>query len=79
MGQLLFKRVKLQGTLLSPRSDDYKAKLVADLNREVVPLIADARIQPVIDTIMAFDDLPEAHRYMEANKNLGKIIVSLEK
>lgn len=79
MGQLLFKRVKLQGTLLSKRSDDYKARLVADVNKDVVPLIADGSIQPVIDTVMAFDNLPEAHRYMEANKNLGKIIVSLEK
>ena len=78
MGQLLFKRVKLQGTLLSPRSDDYKARLVADVNKEVVPLIADGTIQPVIDTVMAFDRLPEAHQYMEADKNLGKIIISLE-
>ena len=79
MGQLLFKRVKLEGTLLSPRSDEYKAQLVAELNERVVPLIADGSIKPVIDTVMDFDSLPDAHRYMEANKNLGKIIVSLEK
>lgn len=78
MGQLLFKRVKLQGTLLSNRDDDYKARLVADVNKDVVPLIADGTIHPVIDTVINFDHLPEAHRYMEANKNLGKIIVSLE-
>lgn len=79
MGQLLFKRVKLEGTLLSPRSDEYKAQLVVELNERVVPLIADGSIKPVIDTVMDFDSLPDAHEYMEANKNLGKIIVSLEK
>lgn len=79
MGQLLFKRAKLEGTLLSPRSDEYKAQLVAELNQNVVPLIADGRIKPVIDTVMTFDQIPDAHRYMEENKNLGKIIVSLGK
>ena len=43
-----------------------------------MPLIADGTIQPVIDTVMAFDRLPEAHQYMEADKNLGKIIISLK-
>jgi putative PIG3 family NAD(P)H quinone oxidoreductase len=79
IGQLLFKRLKLQGTLLSPRSDDYKARLVNEVNENVVPLIADGTIQPVIDTIMDFDSIPDAHRYMEDNKNLGKIMISLEK
>lgn len=79
MGQILFKRVKLEGTLLSPRSDEYKAALVTELNQNVVPLIADGRIKPVIDSVMTFDQIPDAHRYMEENKNLGKIIVSLEK
>jgi putative PIG3 family NAD(P)H quinone oxidoreductase len=77
MGQLMSKRVKLEGTLLSARSDQYKADLAADLHRDVIPLIADGTIAPIIDTTFDFADLPDAHRHMEADKNLGKIIVTI--
>lgn len=79
MGQLLFKRVKLEGTLLSPRSDQYKADLVASLNEKVVPLISDKTVEPIIDKVFAFSEIPDVHRYMEEDANLGKIIVSLDK
>ncbi|MEF9948969.1 MAG: zinc-binding dehydrogenase, partial [Comamonas sp.] len=34
-------------------------------------------LRPVVDKIFAFDDLVEAHRYLESNQQIGKIVVSV--
>lgn len=35
------------------------------------------KLKPVIDKIFAFDDIAEAHRYMESNTQVGKIVVTI--
>jgi len=34
-------------------------------------------LQPVIDRVFAFDQIVEAHRYLEGNQQLGKVVVSV--
>lgn len=34
-------------------------------------------LMPVIDSVFNLEDIAEAHRHMEANKNMGKIVVNL--
>jgi len=43
-----------------------------------LPLLKQGRINPVIDTIMELSQAYDAHRYMEANENFGKIILKIE-
>ncbi|MCC5890735.1 MAG: NAD(P)H-quinone oxidoreductase [Alkalibacterium sp.] len=78
LGELMKKRIALEGTLLTPRSDDYKAQLTKEFSKEALPLFNDGRLKPVIHSILGFDELPEAHRQMEENENVGKIILSFE-
>jgi NADPH:quinone reductase-like Zn-dependent oxidoreductase len=35
------------------------------------------RLQPVVDEVFTFDDLPEALRCMEAAKHFGKLVVTV--
>ncbi|NDM09797.1 zinc-dependent alcohol dehydrogenase family protein [Acinetobacter baumannii] len=35
------------------------------------------KLKPVIDKTFAFDDIAEAHRYMESNAQVGKIVVTV--
>jgi NADPH:quinone reductase-like Zn-dependent oxidoreductase len=42
-----------------------------------LPLFERGELKPVIDVTYAIDDVVSAHRYMEANKNAGKIILKL--
>lgn len=35
------------------------------------------KLKPVIDKVFAFDEIVEAHRYMESNAQVGKIVVTL--
>jgi NADPH:quinone reductase-like Zn-dependent oxidoreductase len=35
----------------------------------------DGRLKPVIDKVFDLDDIAQAHRYLESNVQLGKIVV----
>lgn len=69
------KRVQITGTLLTPRSDAYKAALTTEFAERALPLFAEGKIRPIVDTIFSLDDIQQAHEHMEANKNIGKIII----
>ena len=75
--ELLTKRVTVKGTLLTPRSDAYKAKLTQEFVKVVMPYLASGSIRPIIDTTFSLEEVAKAHRYMESNKNSGKIILTL--
>jgi NADPH:quinone reductase-like Zn-dependent oxidoreductase len=39
--------------------------------------LASGALRPVIDRVFAFDDIADAHRYLEANAQVGKIVVKV--
>ena len=47
------------------------------VHREMLPLFDSGALRPVIDSRYAFDDIADAHRYMESNANVGKILIDL--
>lgn len=74
---LMPKRLSLKATLLTPRSDEYKAELTQEFAHRIMPFFEEDIIQPIVHSILDFEDLPEAHRQMEANENTGKIILQV--
>ncbi|MEY8446277.1 NAD(P)H-quinone oxidoreductase [Enterococcus ratti] len=74
---LITKRIQLIGTLLTPRSDRYKAMLTQEFMKVVGPYLAKKQVKPIIDRTFSLDEVKKAHEYMEANKNIGKIILTL--
>lgn len=76
--QLMLKRVQLIGTLLTPRSDEYKAKLTKEFEENVMPAFKNKLIKPIVDTTFRLENIREAHDYMEANQNIGKIIIEVK-
>lgn len=78
LGILISKRVQLIGTLLTPRSDSYKAQLTQEFMDNVGPYLADGQVKPIIDCTFPLDQVKKAHEYMEANKNIGKIILTIQ-
>lgn len=75
---LLLKRIHLKGTLLTPRSDEYKKELTAEFVKKAMPLFTQNKIKAVIDSVYPLEEIQHAHRHMEANKNIGKIILHLD-
>jgi NADPH:quinone reductase len=75
LGLLLTKRARIHGTLLRSRPLEEKASLTQAFSRQVVPLFADGRLVPVVDEVLPMEEVREAHRRMEANRNVGKIVL----
>ncbi|XP_010742228.3 quinone oxidoreductase PIG3 [Larimichthys crocea] len=79
LGKLLSKRGHLLCSLLRSRSLQYKADLVEAFSQTVLPHFSEqgAFLTPVIDSTFNLESIAEAHRHMEANKNTGKIVVTV--
>lgn len=76
--ELMAKCVQLTGTLLTPRSDAYKARLTKEFMDRVMPLMDQGKIRPVVDKVFPYEQVKDAHEYMEQNKNIGKILLSFQ-
>jgi len=77
MGLLLMKRATWVGTTLRARPLERKLALCQRFAAEMLPLFESGALHPVIDSRFAFDDIADAHVHMEANKNIGKILIDL--
>lgn len=77
LGSLLRKRLEVVGTVLRSRSRAEKATLTAEVRDRVVPLLEDGRLWPVLDRTFPLGQADEAHRYMAADRNLGKIVLEV--
>jgi putative PIG3 family NAD(P)H quinone oxidoreductase len=74
---LLVKRVHWIGTALRTRPLEQKIALCQRFRREVIPLFESGALRPVIDSRFALDDIVDAHRRMDANANVGKILLEI--
>jgi len=83
LAQLLAKRIQLTGTTLRTRPADYKADLVASFPQDCLPffdkVMADGTtLRPIIDKVyVGLDQMPEAHKRMDADQNIGKLVVQV--
>jgi len=75
MGTLLRKRVTIVGTVLRARTLEEKIELAREFSARVIPLFEAGRLKPVIDHVMPFDSVREAHSLMQSNKTFGKIVL----
>jgi putative PIG3 family NAD(P)H quinone oxidoreductase len=77
LGLLLVKRVHWIGTALRSRPLEQKIALSQRFRSEVIPLFESGALRPVIDSRFRLDDIVDAHRHMEANANVGKILIDV--
>ena len=71
----MLKRLLISGSTLRVRSNDEKLKIANQLRENIWPLIENGTIKLFIDKKYEFIDVREAHKYMENNKNIGKILL----
>lgn len=74
---VMLKRLTLTGSTLRPQSDDAKARMAASLREKVWPLIEAGAIRPVVHATFPLAQAAEAHRLMEANTHIGKIVLTV--
>lgn len=76
-GLLLAKRIRWIGTTLRSRPIERKIAVCQRFAREVLPRFADGSLAPVIDRRFPLDEIVDAHRLMESNANVGKILIDV--
>jgi NADPH:quinone reductase-like Zn-dependent oxidoreductase len=71
------KRLQIMGISNAYLTPDERAAETAAFVRDVLPALSDRRIVPVVDRVFRFDALPAAKDYVEANRHVGKVVVTL--
>lgn len=78
LGLLLRKRLKIIGSTLRNRGLDYQIELTRAFEGYALEKFQNKTLVPVIGKVFAIQDVQEAHQYMEANKNMGKIVLKIK-
>ncbi|KAJ1303002.1 hypothetical protein OPQ81_011204 [Rhizoctonia solani] len=75
--KLLYKRIRVQGSTLRSRSPEYQASLIKRFWDECGSHFQSGELQVYIHKTYKWTEVSEAHKEMEANKTIGKIIVEI--
>lgn len=74
---VMAKRLQIRGCTLRSRSVEEKLAVTRRFATQVMPLFANARIQPIIASVYPLHEIAHAHQAMADNRNFGKIIVQI--
>jgi putative PIG3 family NAD(P)H quinone oxidoreductase len=77
IGMLMRKRGRILASTLRARPLDERVRIVAEVERVVMPLFASGTANLITDTVYPLADAAEAHRRMESSQHIGKILLSL--
>ncbi len=78
LSKIMLKRLVVTGSTLRNRDVAFKGNLAREVEKHVFPLFEDGRIRPLVNTVMPLDRAADAHRLMESNKHIGKIVLSAD-
>ncbi|HEX9171841.1 MAG TPA: NAD(P)H-quinone oxidoreductase, partial [Telluria sp.] len=73
--KVLMKRLTISASTMRARPVAFKGAIARQLQDRVWPLFASGAIRPEIFACFAPADAPDAHRLMESNKHIGKIVI----
>ncbi|MGW5667541.1 NAD(P)H-quinone oxidoreductase [Micromonospora sp. NPDC003776] len=75
LGMLLAKRASVHATALRSRPLDEKAAIVRGVREQVWPLIEAGTVRPVVHARARMADAADAHRLVETNDHVGKVLL----
>jgi NADPH2:quinone reductase len=76
---LMRRRLTITGSTLRPRSPEEKGAIGRALEAQVWPLVEQGAIRPVVHAVFPLERAAEAHRMMEADTHIGKIVLEIER
>lgn len=77
LGAVLRNRLTVVGTVLRSRPLSEKLALTREFRERVLPLLAGGRLRPVVDRTFPLEEASAAHRFMEENRNVGKVVLEV--
>ncbi|MFL5803636.1 MAG: NAD(P)H-quinone oxidoreductase [Roseiflexaceae bacterium] len=75
LGPIMSKRLNVFGTTLRRTPLPQKIALTETFAAFALPRFEAGELRPVIDTVLPLEQAAEAHRRMEENSNIGKIVL----
>ncbi|HEV2557134.1 MAG TPA: NAD(P)H-quinone oxidoreductase [Microvirga sp.] len=75
--RLMLKRLTHTGSTLRARTVAEKAAIARALEERVLPLLAEGRCRPVMDSTYPLDRVADAHRRMDGGEHVGKIVLTV--
>jgi putative PIG3 family NAD(P)H quinone oxidoreductase len=75
LGHIMRKQLHILGTTLRPQPLERKIEITRRFTGFGLPLIENGQLTAVVDRVFNLSEAGEAHRYMEANANTGKIVL----
>jgi len=77
IGQLLWKRLRVEGSSLRSRDLDYQGRL-RDKLESYIESFEDKTFKIYVDKVLPWEKIVEAHQLMEKNTSKGKIICTID-
>ena len=74
---MMRRRLTLTGSLLRPRSVEFKTMVADEIAKTVWPYVEGGRLKPVIDSSFSLRDAARAHARMEGGEHVGKIVLEV--
>jgi NADPH:quinone reductase len=74
--RILLKRLTHTGSTLRARAVGDKAAIARAVEKHVLPLVAEGKVRPVIDSTFPLAQAAAAHQRMEASAHIGKIVLT---
>jgi NADPH2:quinone reductase len=71
------RRINYIGVTFRTRTIEEIREIFDGVRKDLWPAVESRKLQLPIDRVFAFDDIGKAFAHMEANKHLGKIVVTL--
>jgi NADPH:quinone reductase-like Zn-dependent oxidoreductase len=74
----IMKRITFVGSSLRSRDEEYQGKLRDQLVEHALPRFQDGRFKLMIDKVLPWEQIQDAHRLLEENKTKGKVICTID-
>lgn len=77
LANILAKKLQIKGSSFETMSIEDKHDIVKRFEERWLPILKQGHIKPVIDYVFPLEMIQEAHKYMENNRNFGKIVLKI--
>jgi len=74
---LMRKGLSMTSSTLRPKSREDKARLAAAIRQRLLPWLASGQVRPLIHAVLPLQQAADAHRLLEANQNIGKVLLAV--
>jgi NADPH2:quinone reductase len=77
LARVMMKRLQITGSTLRARDAAFKGAIAASLRQHVWPKLEDGAIQPVIQARFPLAAAADAHRVLDENRAMGKVVLQV--